>query len=134
MAEFLYTLADLLLALGATLRLTRLVVTDDLGKWWLREPLDDWFHARPGSTRRMRFHHYLSGLECPHCVGFHAAWVTVLALMIAGGPGEAAAWWRIGAGILTLSWVAAHIGVRFGDAGYADDLVEDDTAAGDDGF
>jgi hypothetical protein len=29
------------------MRLTRLVVTDDLGQWWVKDPLDQWMHQHP---------------------------------------------------------------------------------------
>lgn len=35
---------DVALALGATMRLTRLITSDDLGRWWILDPLDAWVH------------------------------------------------------------------------------------------
>lgn len=41
-------LVDLALALGATLRLTRFIVADDVpGRWWIKDPLDAWMHEDP---------------------------------------------------------------------------------------
>jgi hypothetical protein len=41
-------LIDALLALGATLRLTRFIVADDVpGRWWIKDPLDAWMHGDP---------------------------------------------------------------------------------------
>lgn len=143
--------ADLLLAAGFTARLTRFVITDDLGRWWIRDPIDAWFH-KPASVkladgskvaadqvttvggwgspspevwppvrRRMRWHRYLSGLVCPFCIGWWLALAVLTSLMLVGGPGDAATWWRFVAGVFTLNWIVAHVGVRLGDAGYSDD-------------
>jgi hypothetical protein len=112
--------ADLLLVAGFTARLTRLIVTDDLGKWWLRDPLDAWLNRRAwtlGTVNRWR--KYLDGLACPYCVSFHVAWLVLLSLWLVGGPGHAAEAWRYIAGAFTISYVTAHIGARLGDV--ADD-------------
>lgn len=130
MSHWALILGDLLLAAGFTARLTRLVITDDLGAWWLRDPLDAWFHRQdkphddwgpPLVSRRMRWHRYLAGLVCPFCIGFQIGWLVLLSLWLVGGPGHAAEWWRYVAGTFTLNWVVAHVGVRLGDAGYATD-------------
>ncbi len=40
---------DLLLALGAALRLTRFIVADDVpGNWFIKDPLDRWLHTDKG--------------------------------------------------------------------------------------
>lgn len=117
--------ADLLLLLGATLRAVRLVVADDLpGTWLIREPVNRWADAH----KRYVMHYedvvtyslgwrgkIAQGLDCPFCIGLWIAAAMVLLLAALGGPGHAPDWWRIGAGILTLNWVAAHLGVRAGD-------------------
>lgn len=151
----LLTLADLALLLGFTLRLTRLVVTDDLGGWLIRTPARRWANYRersivgPGGrglqsygdnaeTRAATEHtltlpvdpdngprsKLVSGLDCPFCVGFWLAALAALSLVVAGGPGAdgtLAVVWRLVAGVLTLNWLAAHIGSRLGDAGYAEE-------------
>lgn len=109
---------DILLGAGLTLRLTRLVVTDDLGQWWIKDPLDSWLHR---GTRRIRLHKYLSGLECVFCVGFWVGAGALASLALAGGPGEAHEVWRWVAAAFALNWVTAHVGSRAGDAGYAED-------------
>jgi hypothetical protein len=122
---------DLALLLGATLRTVRLVVADDFpGTWLLREPAQRWAISHeptdvsPARHARMETSlewepswrgKLVEGLSCPFCIGLWIAAVMVLILAAVGGPGHAPDWWRIGAGILTLNWVAAHVGVRAGD-------------------
>lgn len=145
---------DLLLALGATLRLTRFVVADDVpGTFWIKEPLHDrkhaaqrrWVETSPHAAeyRRLvaererlvasgvdprtldhpiaptapepRWARYLDGLACPFCMSVWFAGAVTVALMLAGGPGDAADWWRWGAGFLTLAWVTGHLAARAGD-------------------
>jgi hypothetical protein len=111
---------DLLLLLGATLRTVRLVVADDFpGAWLIRQPATLWVMKRekylsddwmPGWRSKL-----VQGLSCPFCIGLWIAAAMVLTLALLGGPGHAPDWWRVGAGILTLNWVAAHLGVRAGD-------------------
>lgn len=114
----LLAVLDVALALGFALRLTRLVVTDDLGKWLLRDPAEKWAEGHPGREK------LVSGLSCPWCVGFWLSGLVMLSLAVAGGPGAdgtLAVVWRWVAAAFTLNWVVAHIGSRLGDAGYADD-------------
>ena len=100
------------LTAGATLRLTRLVVADDIGRWWLAEPAYRAalaYHAQHGTAPW--WDRYRSGLDCPFCAGF---WIAL------GATATGARWghtrpWRLLAGALTLSYLAAHIGARLGD-------------------
>lgn len=122
-------ISDLALTLGATMRLTRLVVTDDLGQWWLKDPLDRWIeerrrlhqraHPRTLANTRAPFApwwlKYRDGLDCPFCVGF---WIGAAVLLLQSRGGKP---WRFVAAALTLNEAAAHLGVRLGDAGYEDD-------------
>lgn len=129
----LLAVLDCLLALGLTLRLTRLVVMDDLSLWWLRGPLAVWATRKnplpemdtlPTGFQEMRVYvpdwrgKLVSGLSCPFCVGFWIGCLVLLSLWLVGGPGAAAEPWRWVAGAFTLNWVAAHIGARAGDSGY----------------
>lgn len=114
------TACDLLLLLGATLRAVRLVVADDFpGTWLIREPAERWatrHQRRFGGSRVQGWRDKLvQGFSCPFCIGLWIAAAMVLILTAVGGPGHAPDWWRIVAGILTLNWVAAHLGVRAGD-------------------
>lgn len=134
-------LGDLLLLLGLTLRLTRLIVADDFpGTWLIREPAARWAAANDWryvvkDTQMTEDEHGLAftgqidqepdpgwrtkaveGLSCPFCIGFWIAAAMMLILAAVGGPGHAPDWWRIIAGIFALNWVAAHLGARAGDA------------------
>jgi hypothetical protein len=100
---------DVLLLLGMTARLSRLVTTDDLGKWWVQEPAERWAVRRSAPARRQKAVNYVGGLGCPFCIGFWIAVATTLSLWLAGGPGDAADAWRWIAAALTLNYVAAHI-------------------------
>lgn len=123
---------DVLLVLGFTLRLARLVITDDVGLWAVRGPASLWAqrhdsepYASPdevGSVWVPRWRSKaVSGLLCPFCVGFWLGCVVLASLWLLGGPGHAPDWWRYLSGVFTLNWCAAHIGSRLGDAGYADE-------------
>lgn len=123
---------DLLLALGLTLRTTRIITGDDIGLWWIRGPITFWAMRHdthqtvgtfgPSETVIPGWRSKISiGLTCPFCIGFWIAGAVLLSLSLAGGPGDAAEWWRWVAGWFTLNWLAAHVGSRLGDAGYADD-------------
>jgi hypothetical protein len=116
-------LQDQVLAVGATMRLTRLVVTDDLGQWWVKDPIDRWMHgherladqgrdaeAMDLPMDRMKYHRYVGGLDCPFCVGF---WLG--AAVLVGYHVLPRGLWRFGARALTLNEVAAHAGVRLND-------------------
>lgn len=141
-------LLDVLLALGFTLRLSRLAITDDIGVWWLQHPASRWAGVAPSLKPIGEFTSVLeddsgvvaggtlyptitlqpawrqklvSGLTCPFCIGFWIGVLVLVSLAIAGGPGHAWELWRWVAGAFTLNWVAAHLGSRLGDAGYAED-------------
>lgn len=100
---------DTALILGATMRLTRLVVTDDLGQWWIRDPLDAWVHEHPAQAPD---HKWLGGLTCPHCVSFHAAWIVLGTYHLSGLHPKARAVWRFGAAALSLSSIVGHASAR----------------------
>lgn len=128
-------LQNAVLALGAAARLTRLVVADEIGQWWVKDPIDAaaqrWYErettkveSRRNALRRMGhgedlvldrvpdleqpwWWKYRSGLDCPFCVGF---WIGVGVLATRKVPG-----WKFAASALTLNYVAAHVGVRLGD-------------------
>jgi hypothetical protein len=108
------------------MRLTRLITNDDLGQWWVKDPLDAWMHQHPAlecgartpdryetveamSVGRMRYHRYLAGLECPHCVG---TWVGfgVLAATLATRRTRLAGPWRFVMAGLSLNTAAVAAG------------------------
>lgn len=101
---------DLLLVLGLTLRLTRLIIADDLGAWWVREPAIDWAEDHPGRYK------LVSGLYCPFCVGFWIGVASLASLALVGGPGDAHEVWRYIAGAFTLNWIVGHVAARMGDS------------------
>jgi hypothetical protein len=95
-------IADLLLLAGLTLRIIHLVTTDTISDRYLRQPAYKW----AGDDERREF--WAEGLECPWCVGFWLSGVCLASLILAGGPGDAADWWRVAAGWFTLSYLAAR--------------------------
>lgn len=105
-------LLDILLLAGLTARLSRLVTTDDLGKWWVQAPAGQWAINRSTPERRQKAISYAEGLECPFCVGFWIAVVTTASLWLVGGPGEAHEVWRWVAAAFTLNYVVAHVSSR----------------------
>ena len=126
-----WAVLDILLAAGLYLRLTRFVVTDDLGGWMIRHPLHRvLFRADPHETYvystvdiyqgqvllRPPWQEKLNALvHCPWCIGFWIAGAVLLSLAAVGGPGDAPDWWRWVAGWWTLNYVGAHLGARLGD-------------------
>lgn len=106
---------DLLLLLGFTLRLTRLVIADDLGLWTIRGPAYLWAtkHEPDAGGWRAKL---VSGLSCPFCVGFWIGALTVVSLLVAYAVPDVLLWpWRIVAGIMTLNWIVGHVAGRVGD-------------------
>lgn len=102
---------DVLLALGLTLRLTRLVATDDIGLWFVRGPAAmwamNWEPKADGWRAKLQ-----SGLDCPFCVGFWIGCLVLLSLWLVGGPGHAWEPWRWVAGAFTMNYISAHINSR----------------------
>lgn len=89
---------DLLLLVLATLRFTRLVTNDTI-----TQPLRDYFQGSDFMDEL---------LHCPFCIGWYLGAVITAALWLAGGPGDAADWWRYGAGVFALNYVVAHVSSR----------------------
>lgn len=110
----LLSVVDLLLVLGLTLRLTRLVVADDIGLWFVRGPAVRWaiYHEPRADGWRAKLQ---SGLSCPFCVGFWIGCLALLSLLLVGGPGDANVVWRYVAGAFALNWIVGHIAARAGD-------------------
>lgn len=98
---------DALLVLGATMRLTRLVVADDLGKWLIKERANRWAEYDPQYLPETKRQKLVSGLDCPFCVGF---WIGAAVLAGHRLPGARAVLLP-----LALNEVAAHLGARLGD-------------------
>ena len=94
------------LVLGASARLTRFIVTDDLGEWWVKEPLRS-LAARHDD----KWDKYVEGTECPYCVSF---WATAAVM----GAGAVLRWnkvWQWGAGVWAASYVVSHVSSRLDD-------------------
>jgi hypothetical protein len=101
---------DLALLVLVTLRLTRLITTDNVpGQWWIYGPA---YKKAYGHGRPPRWAKYIEGLTCPFCVGFWIGCLTVLSLLLVGGPGDAADWWRWLAGAFALNYVVGHVSGR----------------------
>jgi len=105
-------LADAALALGSTMRLTRLVLLDDLGLWLIRQPAFDLAkrHDPEGETWVGKAH---SGLDCTFCVGYWIGAGVALAYL----PKRTRPLWRFVTATLTLNEVSGHLGARLGDTG-----------------
>lgn len=114
---------DWLLIVGATLRLTRLFIVDDLGKYLIRHPLEEWLIHR----LRPRSYWLMEGLSCPFCVGFWiGAAVLVLTLGMADSHLVVHFAWEVILAALTLNYLAAHLGSRL-DPHYDDDDTPEPT-------
>lgn len=106
-------IANLILLLLVTLRGTRFLVTDDLGK-----KLTSFI---PGKFAKDLF-------SCIYCTSFWVATFAVLSWYLF----YILNWltlWQLLALPFALSWLAAHIGERVGDAGWLDYDDDDDNNA-----
>lgn len=118
-------IVDLLLLAALTARLVRLLITDDIGIWFVQEPLGDWVSEKviAGSRRANLYMKLYRGLSCPYCIGFWIGVAALTSLAAVGGPGaggSAIIVWRYVAGAFALNYVVSHISSRLGDFG-ADD-------------
>lgn len=121
---------DVALITGLTMRLTRLVVSDDLGQWWLKDPLAKLEQFARGSRWVVdkvdpdeggtvghfeeivpKWARYLDGLDCPHCVSFHAAYLGLGSYLLARRL-HLLPVWRFAAGTMSLSAVVGHVSAR----------------------
>jgi hypothetical protein len=115
---------DVALITGLTMRLTRLVVSDDLGQWWVKDPLaklaqrhshypepGTGFDDQLGLPIRPEWARYTEGLDCPHCVSFHAAYFSLGSYLLARRIRLLPAW-RFAAGTMSLSAVVGHVSAR----------------------
>ncbi len=107
------TPTDAALIVGATARLTRLVVADDLGKFWVQEPVSDIAatYADHHDGQAPAWWRYADGLSCPNCVGF---WIGagVLTVTTATKGTRLAKPWRFVMAALTLNVVTVVAGSR----------------------
>lgn len=111
-------ISDTILVVGATLRLIRLVVSDDLVQWWVKDPLEDRAKAQMDRTNEIpKWYRYLSGLNCPFCVG---TWIGFGVLGVSAMTRDTGLErpWRFVMSGLTLNEISAHLGLRLGDYGH----------------
>jgi hypothetical protein len=109
--QILLFLMDLALLALATLRVTRLVTTDNVpGQWWIYGPLYKRLYGH-GDRARMtpRWGRYIEGLQCPFCVGFWIGLAAVVLVALLGGPGDLPAWFRYLMGAFALNYVVGHV-------------------------
>jgi hypothetical protein len=108
--DLLYIALDIILLILATARCTRLITTDNVpGNWWIYGPL---YKKAAVTHPTPKWSRYLEGLTCPFCVGFWIGCVAIASLILVGGPGEAAVWWRWLAGAFALNYVVGHVSSR----------------------
>ena len=99
-----------LLTVGASLRLTRLVLTDELGVRAV-EHVRAFAGPRLGPERAW----LLDGLECEACVSWHAAWLVMLTEQLTRDRPILGRAWEVIAGSLAASELVLHLGSRLGD-------------------
>ena len=105
----------------ASARLSRLITTDDLGQWLVKEPIDRLMDDYEQThTEEPWWWKYRSGLDCPHCFSFWAALAVFGVEMIAGDSKA----WRLLTSALATSYVVGHVSARLDDRDEDDD--EDD--------
>lgn len=105
-------------------RLTRLVVWDEIGQWWIKDPIDraagQWWHDKTTEALQTADGHvgvrevepeqpwwwkYRSGLDCPYCVGF---WLGAGVLALDAAAGEHPVW-RLTRDALAMNMVVAPV-------------------------
>lgn len=99
-------LPDVLLIVGATARLTRVIVADDIGEWLFKEPLSTLLD--PVNARH--YARYLSGLNCPHCVGYWIGVGVLASYVLCRRSSITIALWRFIASTLTLNTIVVVAG------------------------
>lgn len=118
-------LATVTLVTLSSMRLTRLVTTDSLGDWCIRRPAeawandhevqaivegepDDYDETDPISWQKR----LVSGLGCPHCLSFHAAWLILLGNVLAPRIPVVRQVWPFMLKALAVSAVVGHVNAR----------------------
>lgn len=126
---------DAALAALATARLTRLVITDDLGERFIQTPADNLVERhmrtvkvperevkgfRQPASSRQEYPEWVwlrDGLTCPHCIGFWLGLGVLASHPLWARPGLP----RTVVKALALNYVTAHAGTRLGDFSQPDD-------------
>ena len=120
-------MANLLLAVLATLRLTRFITEDYLGHWWFVQPArrwamgnlelrhapayvidSEWQGSEPTTPRQK----LVKGLDCPFCVGFWIGAAVLLSLAIARAVPPLLPVWRFVMGTFALNWIVGNVSSR----------------------
>jgi hypothetical protein len=113
-----FSASDLILAVGATLRLTRFITQDWLGEWAIDAPARKWAnkhdlgHPFPDAVDHEQGWRskLVKGLDCPFCVGF---WLGVLVLgAFVLTPRPLRGLLRFGTGALSLNYLVGHVSHR----------------------
>lgn len=116
------------------IRLTRLVTTDEIGQWWIKDPIDraaeQWYSEQTEALHNLSgeivrepeqpwWWKYRSGLDCPHCVSF---WAALLVLATRKVPGH-----RLVTAALATSYVVGHVSARLDGSTLDSDEDEEHT-------
>lgn len=110
---------DLTVILLASLRLTRLVTTDTIGRKALR-PVEDWFYDH----LRQRDWWVVSLTTCAHCIGFWITGLVILSWWLASADSGPLTAWRLIAGTFALSYVVGHFSARLDAYDDEDDIMD----------
>lgn len=115
------------LVAGATMRLTRLVVVDDIGQWWVKDPIDKAMdryaanaHSTPGAgVEEPWWWKYRSGLDCQWCVGFWIGAGVYAATQITDGT-RLERPWKSAMTVLALNVATNALADKIGTYGWID--------------
>lgn len=127
----------------ATIRLTRAITVDEVGEWWLKNPIDeamlryrtkrttsrlvpvfDSLDYQGSPLHKVEFFDepwwwkYRDGLDCGWCTSFHVAWILLAGETLLGRTRL----WRGATTALAIAQVAASVGELLGTY----DTPEDD--------
>lgn len=121
---------NLILAVLATLRLTRLMTTDYWGEWLVVRPAKRWagrYESAEISRRIAAEEHHrdndphdpwtwqarlVSMFDCPFCWGFWAGVGVLLSLAIARAVPPLLPAWRFVMGAFALNYITGHVSAR----------------------
>lgn len=116
LTSLLFALLDGAILLGATLRLVRFFILDDLGRNMLI-PFESRLRGRLSEGKQW----VADGFTCPFCIGM---WIGLVAVLSYPGLEFGQGWltaWRIVFGALALNYVVAHLVSRWDIYDGADD-------------
>jgi hypothetical protein len=125
---------DTVLVVGSTMRLTRLLVTDDIGNWFVKWPAYRWageHNPVPAAPEVGSLVHtntwepnwrdkLVMGLDCPFCVGTWIGFGVLAITELLPSRSPLGRLWRFVMAGLTTNYVTAHISSRL-DAEGKDD-------------